>query len=184
MKIFCYNCKTEEETQWLVRCSKCDAKDIGIEKEIGWHKVSRLFFFSKGWQGDSDELSLPRWVEGHPQCFSEWQKFKSDLMNVEFPPLPEEFVEKEDIFSFWIRRAGVLSLQMGTEFELLHTPFIGDLVRTLATAYSNYYYHQRHGGAVEHPKQVEKEKPNLIEKKKKSLFPKRTKGREFKRAGR
>jgi hypothetical protein len=178
MRIFCYGCKTEEETQWLVRCAHCETKDIGIEEDKGWHSVCRLFAISKTWMGNSDELSLPWYFEKKPDLLEEWKSFKARLQNVELPLLPEVYMERQDIFDFWVKSSGVFSLQMGSTFELLHTPFIGDLVRRLAGIYADFHFNLRHGG------QVEKEKPTAKKGKKKSLFPKGTKGREFKRPGR
>ena len=144
MKIYCYGCKTSEETSWLVRCPKCDSKgSIGIEESREWNEICRLWAFSKGWQGDGDQLSLPWWIEKHPQCLLEWQAFKSDLQNPKLPSLPEVFVEKQDIFDFWVKSSGIFLLQMGSEFELTHSKSIGPLVCQLASAYADHHYRQR-----------------------------------------
>ena len=165
MEIFCYGCKTKEETDFLVRCSHCDSKgSIGIEESKEWNEICRLWAFSKGWQGDGDQLSLPWWFEGHPQSLLEWQRFKSDLMNPEYPPLPEVFMEKEDFFHHWIKSSGVLPLQMGNETELLHSHSIGPLVRQLAGIYADHHYSKRHGGVGQLREQAEREK-SLLKKR-------------------
>jgi hypothetical protein len=147
MKVFCYDCGTSEETDWLVRCPKCESKgSIGIEETKDWDGICRLWAISKRWQRDNDELSLPWWFEKNPEYLSEWKTFKAQLTDPEFPPLPEFFVERHDIFDFWVKRSGVFSLRIGTEFELIHDPSIGPLVRQLATIYADHHCHKRQRG--------------------------------------
>jgi hypothetical protein len=173
MKIFCYGCKTETETDWLVRCPRCETKNIGIEPDEGWHGICRLFAQSKRWLGDSDELSLPWWFQTHPEYLPEWRSFKARLQDVQFPFLLEGYVEREDIYNFWISNSGVLPLQMGSEAALRGTPFIGPLLHRLASVYADFHYHKRQGIVAERTKQAEREKPNPKPSKNKSPLLKR-----------
>ena len=173
MRIYCYGCKSVEETTWLVRCPRCDTKNIGFEPDEAWHLICRLFAQSKRWLGDSDELSLPWWFEKHPEYLPEWEAFKAQLQNVEFPPLPEGYAERQDMYDFWIKNSGVLPLQMGSEASLRGTPFIGPLVHRLATVYTDHHYRQRQGVVAERTEQAEREKPKPKAQKKKSSLLKR-----------
>jgi hypothetical protein len=173
MKVYCYGCGTGEETDWLVRCRHCDTKNIGIEPDEGWHLICRLFAQSKRWMGDSDELSLPWWFSTHPEYLPEWEAFKAQLQNVQFPPLPEGYVERQDIYNFWINSSGVLPLQMGSEASLRGAPFLGPLVHQLASTYADYHYRQRQRVEAGHREQAERERPNPKAGKKKASLLKR-----------
>ena len=60
MKVFCYGCQTEEETDWLVRCPKCETKGIGIEEDL------RDFLELNRHLAGSPRQSLPGpQIEGH-----------------------------------------------------------------------------------------------------------------------
>jgi hypothetical protein len=123
MRVFCYDCGTSEETDWLVRCPKCQTKNIGLEPEEPWHWLNRLWASSRGWQGDGDELSLPWWFEKHPKLLPEWIDFKAQLNDVDAisPPTDHQLTSWSDFYDFWIRNSGILPLTQGTASDNSYT---------------------------------------------------------------
>jgi hypothetical protein len=177
MRVFCYDCGTSEETDWLVRCPKCQTKNIGLEPEEPWHWLNRLWASSRGWQGDGDELSLPWWFEKHPKLLPEWIDFKAQLNDVDAisPPTDHQLTSWSDFYDFWIRNSGILPLTQGTASDLVLSPKIGKLVHKLASNFSDHHYHQRERVEAEHRDQAERERPKLKAQEKKSSLIQRAK---------
>jgi len=158
MKVYCYGCGTSEDTDFLVRCPKCETMDIGIEPDRGWHALCRLFAQSKGWEGSGGTVSIPLWFEKEPpERLEEWKAFKAKLTDVESLPLPTHLKGKYwESFEYWINTSGILPLQQGTMNDLIITPPIGSLVHKLATAYADHHRQREEAEQKAHGEAEEK----------------------------
>jgi hypothetical protein len=169
MKVYCYGCKTSEETDFLHRCLKCGTMDIGVEEDRGWHSLCRLFAQSKGWQGDRGTISLPLWFQKEPEQLPQWLAFKTKLTDLEVVKLPtDRKLAYWDAYNYWIEHSGIPPLFGGTQADLIITHPIGPLVHKLATTYAEYHKQREEAeqkGREEEEKSKSKgRKNNLIQR--------------------
>jgi len=150
MRIHCYGCKTAVETDFITRCPKCSTRDIGIEEGKAWHEVSKLFARSKGsWDGEQSLETLPQWFEKHPKRREEWEALKAKLTDPEAIPLPSENrLDRNEAYSWWFVRSGVLSLWWGGASTMGIPSLINahPLIDTLALAFVDFHNRKHHLG--------------------------------------
>ena len=80
------------------RCPACECWDLGVEKDGGWHKLSKLYAYGNGWGGPrNDERNLVQWFF-HEQRLDDWRLWKRRLLGPStFVPCPGN-VRPRDFF--------------------------------------------------------------------------------------
>jgi hypothetical protein len=130
LRVYCYSCKSESETDCVVNCNVCgNSSNIGVEPDLEMHKLCRLWALFHGFEDRINPFSLPQFFQKTPSLLEEWKKFKHRLLTPALIPLPpqdrnRERFEDQRLFSstteayhhFWCY-CGILSLHSGQSHE-------------------------------------------------------------------
>ena len=84
----CRKCGYSAPTAWQF-CPRpgCGSRDNGVESDMGWHRISRLFAHREDFDSRSGS-TFGQWFSGDPELFGRWLAVKDKLSHPEKIPWP------------------------------------------------------------------------------------------------